>query len=81
MKGCKKAYVTVNLDVDEEGAMHPRMIRWENGRNYPIDQVIYKCRATSEKVGGGGIRYTVLVGGQTSYLFQEGKKWFVEAKM
>ena len=45
---CRKAYVSVNLDVDEEGV----------------------C----------GIRYTVMIRGRESYLFQEGTKWFVEAK-
>ena len=28
---CRKAYVSVNVDVDEEGTMHPRFIRWTNG--------------------------------------------------
>lgn len=78
---CKKAYVSVNVDVDEEGTIHPRMIRWKNGLNFPIDQIVYKCRATSDKVGGGGIRYTVKIRGKESYLFQEGSKWFVEAKL
>lgn len=77
---CRKAYVSVNVDVDQEGTLYPRLIRWENGRIFPIDQVLYKCRATSRKVGGGGIRYTVRIGGKESYLFQEGSKWFVEAK-
>ena len=78
---CKKAYVSVNVDVDEEGTIHPRMIRWKNGLTFPIDQIVYKCRATSDKVGGGGIRYTVKIRGKESYLFQEGSKWFVEAKL
>lgn len=54
---CRKAYVSVNLDVDEEGVCHPRFIRWENGLVFQIDQILYKCRAASKKVGGGGIRY------------------------
>ena len=78
--GCRKAYVSVNVDVDEEGCVHPRYIRWENGLIFQIDQILYKCRAASKKVGGGGIRYTVLIRGRESYLFQEGRKWFVEAK-
>lgn len=78
--GCRKAYVSVNVDVDEEGCVHPRYIRWENGLIFRIDQILYKCRAASKKVGGGGIRYTVLIRGRESYLFQEGSKWFVEAK-
>ena len=53
---CRKAYVSVNLDVDQEGVFHPRFIRWKNGLIFQIDQVLYKCRASSKKVGGGGIR-------------------------
>jgi hypothetical protein len=77
---CRKAYVSVNLDVDQEGVFYPRFIRWENGLIFQIDQILYKCRAASKKVGGGGIRYTVQIRGRESYLFQEGSKWFVEAK-
>ena len=49
---CRKAYVSVNLDVDQEGVFHPRFIRWKNGLIFQIDQVLYKCRASSKKVGG-----------------------------
>jgi hypothetical protein len=77
---CRKTYVAVNLDVDKEGAFYPRLVRWENGLIFQIDRVVNKCRATSKKVEGGGIRYTVLIRGKESYLFQEGNKWFVEAK-
>lgn len=77
---CRKAYVSVNVDIDEEGSLHPRFIRWEGGLIFQIDQVLYKCRAASKKVGGGGIRYTVMIRGKESYLFHEGDKWFVEAK-
>ena len=77
---CRKAYVSVNLDVDEEGVIRPRLIRWNNGLIFQIDQILYKCRASSKKVGGGGIRYTVMIKGKESFLFHEGDKWFVEAK-
>lgn len=77
---CRKAYVSVNLDVDEEVAIQPRLIRWKDGLIFQIDQILYKCRATSKKVGGGGIRYTVMIKGKESFLFHEGDKWFVEAK-
>lgn len=78
---CRKAYVSVNLDVDEDGVIYPRYIRWSNGKLFPIDQLLYKCRAASSKVSGGGIRYTVLIQGQQTYLYHEGNKWFVEARM
>jgi len=76
----RKAYVPVTLDVDKEGTILPRLIRWDNGVIFQIDQILYKCRATSKKVGGGGIRYTVMIRGKESFLFHEGDKWFVEAK-
>lgn len=77
---CRKAYVLVNVDIDKEGCIYPRFIRWQDGLIFQIDQVLYKCRAASKKVGGGGIRYTVMIRGKESYLFHEGDKWFVEAK-
>lgn len=76
----RKVYVSVNVDVDTEGNHHPRLIRWSNGIVFQIDQILFKCRASSKKVNGGGIRYTVLICGKESYLFQDGTKWFVEAK-
>ena len=36
--GCRKAYVSVNVDIDEEGAVQPRAIRWRGGRSYRIDR-------------------------------------------
>ncbi len=48
---CRKAYVSVNLDVDQEGVFHPRFIRWENGLIFQIDQILYKCRASSKRWG------------------------------
>ena len=51
----RKAYVPVTLDVDKEGAILPRLIWWDNGVIFQIDQILYKCRATSKRVGGGGI--------------------------
>ena len=77
---CIKAYVSVNLDVDKEGVFYPRLIRWDNGLVFQIDQILYKCRASSKKVGGGGIRYTVMIKGKETFLFREGEKWFVEAR-
>ena len=69
---CRKAYVRVNLDVDEEGTIIPMLIRWKDGRVFQIEQLKYKCRASSNKVGGGGIRYTVMIRGKESFLLHEG---------
>ena len=64
---CRKAYVSVNVDIDEEGSLHPRLIRWKDGLVFQIDQVLFKCRAASKKVGGGGIRYTVIIRGRSRF--------------
>lgn len=77
---CRKEYVSVNIDVDQNGELHPRFIRWTNGQIFQIDKLLYKCRAASSKVSGGGIRYTVSIHGKKTFLFLEGNKWFVEAK-
>ena len=71
---CRKVYVPVNLDVDAEGNIRPRLIRWIDGRVYEIDRLKHKCRAASTKVGGCGIRYTVMIGGHESFLFNEDEK-------
>ena len=44
---CRKVYVPVNLDVDAEGNIRPRLIRWIDGRVYEIDRLKHKCRAAS----------------------------------
>ena len=63
-----------------ECVIHPRLIRWTNGRIFQIEQLKYKCRASSSKVSGGGIRYTAVIRGKETFLFSEGNRWFVEAK-
>lgn len=79
-KRCRKVYVDVNVDVRKDGSVRPRTITWEDGHVYEIDRLKHKCRAASLKVGGCGIRYTVMICGKETYLFNEDDKWFVEAK-
>ena len=74
----RKVYVAVNLDVDIEGKIRPRSIRWEDGHVYEIDRLKQRIRAASTKVCG--IRYTVMICGKETYLFNEDDRWFVEAK-
>jgi len=78
--GRTKRYVTVVSQTDETGEVTPLTIVWEDGRRYGIDRVLDRRQAHSLKTGGTGIRYTVQVGGQATYLWYEGPRWFVEAK-
>lgn len=79
----RKVFVDVNADISKEGQIRPRTIKWiePNGdeRIYRIDRLRHICPAASLKVGGCGMRYTVVICGKETYLFNEDGKWFVEA--
>ena len=76
-----KVYVDVTAVHRADGTCRPSSIIFENGETYEIDRIKQRCRAASTKVGGTGIRYTVLIAGTETYLFdEENGRWFVEAK-
>ncbi len=74
-------YVDVSLDISRDGRVRPRTLRYEDGTVYTIDQLKEVRRAASTKVGGLGTRYTIMIRGHESYLFDEDGKWFVEARV
>ena len=76
----EKIYVSVGLKVDTEGEIRPVAIVWTDGRIYEIDRIKHKTPAASLKVGGRGIRYTVMIHGKERFLFNEDGRWFVEGK-
>ncbi len=77
----RKVYVAVNADFSPEGTCRPNSITFEDGRLYEIDRVLHACPAASTKVGGTGIRYTIMIFGRETFLFHERSgRWFVEAK-
>ena len=76
----RKVYVEVQLTVSPEGDVRPNTIKFEDGTIYKIDRLRHRCRAHATKVGGTGIRYTVVIRGQETYLFEDDGKWFVEAR-
>ncbi len=77
----KKTYVEVEVKFDTDGNILPLKIIWCDGREFLIDRVLDKKRAASMKVGGTGIRYTIKINNQTSYLWYEEPGWFVEGKI
>lgn len=76
----EKRYVKVTSCTDEDGAVTPISIEWEDGRVYEIDRILDRRHAASLKVGGTGMRYLVRIGQTTTYLFFENPRWYVEAK-
>ena len=75
-----RTYVRVIVEYDEEGGVRPLMIRWEDGRRFPIDRLLDVRRAAATKAGGQGMRYTCRILGHETYLFEDNGRWFVEEK-
>ena len=65
----RKAYVPVTLDVDKEGAILPRLIWWDNGVIFQIDQILYKLPRHIKE--GWGRRHPV-----TQFRFAERNRFF-----
>ena len=76
----RKHYVEVLARIDEDGAVTPVSITWEDGRTFEIDRVLDVRRAASLKAGGSGVRYTVRIGHTETYLFLEEDRWFAVRK-
>ena len=78
----RKVYVAVSADFDLCGRVLPRFLTWEDGTRYEIARVKNIQRAAALRVGGVGLRYTVVIRGQETYLWLEAGKylWFVEGK-
>ena len=84
-----KVYVSVNVRFTPEGRMLPRSFVWEDGHEYEIDRVKFVRPAYSEKAGGQGDRYTIMVEGRERYIYFEHNsdfgnqnvgRWFMERK-
>ena len=74
----RKVYIDVYAVMLQDGTVKPRRFLWEDGATYMIDRILHITPAALTKVGGIGIRYTVMIAGQEKYIFREDDKWFVE---
>ena len=79
--GREKRYVRVLAETTEEGTIVPLEVVWDTGTRYHIDRVLDCRQARSMRTGGSGMRYTVRVSGRDTFLYYEGPRWFVEAKV
>ena len=64
MEERRKVYVEVRARHLIDGTCRPETIKFENDEVYEIDRVKQCCRAASTKVGGTGLRYTVMICGK-----------------
>lgn len=77
-----KKYVDVVSLTSADGLVTPQVIIWDDGRRFRVDRVTDRRQAHSLKVGGTGMRYTVLVGGKQTHVWYDDYRgaWFVEAR-
>ena len=85
MKHMERIYVKVSADFDCSGGLHPRSIIWRDGRVFNIDDVTDFYPGYTANYCGD--RYTIVIHGETRYLFFERNdemvaarvgRWFVE---
>ena len=76
----RKVFVEVTVKVSPEGEVRPLSITFEDGIKYEIDRLKQRCRAHATKVGGTGIRYTIVVNNHETYLLEDDGRWVVDAK-
>lgn len=78
----QKVYVGVDVFHYPDGRFQLRSLTFRNGVTYIIDRVRQSCHTASVEVNGSGIRHTIVIRGEETYLFDEGNgRWFVEAKV
>ncbi len=76
----RKVYVDATVKYTRDGKMFPVELIFEDGQRYAVDRVKQACRAAATKVGGTGIRFTVMIGGREAFVYFDRNGWFVEAK-
>lgn len=74
-------YVSVVSETSPDGLVTPLQIVWDARKRYRVDEVLDRRQALSRKTGCAGMRYTVRIGDNVTYLWYEGPRWFVEAKV
>ena len=75
----EKRYVPVVVRIDENGKVNPKIIEFGD-KKYRIDKILDRHPAACQSVGGVGIKYTCVVLGKVTELWEEKGQWFVVAK-
>lgn len=70
-------YISVTVEFSPEGLSRPLSLIWTDGRKYEIDKLV-RVERRAASWGGGALRYEVMLGGQTRFLYRQGDRWFVE---
>ena len=76
----RKMLVDMYAQHRHDGKVIPIKFRLEDGTIVKIDRFLHAERAASLKVGGCGIRYTVMIEGIERHIYEDDGVWYVEAR-
>ena len=76
----RKQYVEVNADHDINGDVLPRKITLKDGKVFLVDEVPKVTKVAALSGFPTTSRYTVVIGGKETFLYEDGGKWYVHMK-
>lgn len=78
--GRRKQYVEVLAIHAIDGSTHPQKITLADGACFDIDEVKNVCHPMTLKIGEAAIRYTIKIGTNETFLYNDADRWYVEMK-
>lgn len=76
----RKQYVEVNADHEIDGSVQPQKITLKDGKTFKVDEVRKVIKVATLSQFPTTNRYTVVVNGKETFLYEDGGKWFVWMK-
>ncbi len=77
----ERIYVTVVAEITGKGDLFPRLIRFDDGREFKVDQRLQTPQRHRAKSGSDDWRFSCLVGGRpvTLYFDLASYRWWLES--
>ena len=72
---CKQFIDIAKFGSYNDGFPHPEIIRWKDGREYRIDEVLSIDFSLSNEYSG--YRYKVKIGGIEKFIYNKDNSWYV----
>ncbi len=80
-KDILKKYVQVLAEFFPDGRLHPRVIKYDDKRQYHIDEITECRRIPSQETGHTDVRFTCMIrGGEHFLYYDDHHRWFVNLK-
>ena len=70
--------ISVIAVFNQTGNVKPLSIVWDDGRQFPIDEIMDVRKAASHKNGIIGLRYRCRIRNRVIHLYRDEDKWIME---